>query len=256
MFEEGALTTKDFLRLAQVRSKTYGFLSSAYLQIPERQFVARLISQEISSLCSAFPATGGLPGEVEKGLKDIARFVEVSRFRDPDEVCLSLSADRTRLLRGIKPGYSPPPPYESVYRDGEGNLMGRSAMEVAREYAGDGIAISDECREPPDHIGLELDFMRFLAEKEAECWEQEEPARALTYLDKERHFLREHLALWVSDFCDRVVDMAALDFYRGIARMTRGFIADDLEKIEGYIGMLKFSEQERGGVNNVEYSVP
>ena len=117
--------------------------------------------------------------------------------------------------------------------------MGKPAVDVQRKYAEAGVGVPTECKEPPDYIGLELDFMRFLAEKEAESWRKKERDNALGYLNMEGDFLEEHITKWVPRFCDKVIDMAELDFYRGIARMTKGFITDDREKIEGFINMVK-----------------
>jgi TorA maturation chaperone TorD len=58
------------------------------------------------------------------------------------------------------------------------------------------------------------------------------------YLNLERNFLREHIMEWVPGFCERVADMAEFDFYRGIARMTKGFVVDDYETIVSLIALM------------------
>ncbi len=239
MLEEGILTLEEFLHLAEARSKIYGFLSSVYMQIPDRDFVKKLRGKEVSLLLLTLSPDSGLPEEMENGLEDVKGFIMASKGQPLEKVCQSLSVDRTRLLRGIKPEYSPPPPYESVYRDGELSLMGKSAVEVHGEYAKAGVGMPDEYKEPPDYIGLELDFMRFLAEREAESWRKEERDKALDCLIKERTFLEEHITKWIPEFCDRVIGLAEFGFYRGIARMTKGFVTDDLEKVDSFISMLK-----------------
>lgn len=51
---------------------------------------------------------------------------------------------------------------------------------------------------------------------------------------------RVHQLNWIDDLCDAVLDVAETRFYRGIAKMTRGFvhmetevIADELEALQG-----------------------
>ena len=233
MIEEGKLTPEKLLEVAESRSKIYGFLSSVYIEVPSRNFVKTLLGEGVSSFLSILPSDIGLPQEIEEGLEDIQRFIKTSSDQAVEEVHQSLSVDYTRLFRGIMPGYGPPPPYESVYRNGGRVLMGRSSVVVHRKYAAAGVCTPADYHEPPDYIGLELDFMRFLAEKEAESWRKEERDSALGYLNVERDFLDEHIIRWIPGFCDKVIYMAELDFYRGIARMTKGFIADDHDKLEG-----------------------
>lgn len=51
---------------------------------------------------------------------------------------------------------------------------------------------------------------------------------------------RVHQPNWIDDLCDVVLDVAETRFYRGIAKVTRGFvhmetevIADELEALQG-----------------------
>lgn len=239
MPEKTTLTSEEFLRLAEVRSQIYSFLSSIYIQIPSLDFVKKLLDKESSSFLSTIPLDDGLPQEMLEGLEDIQKFISTSKGKTVEEVQQSLNVDRTRLFRGLMADYSPPPPYESVYREETQLLMGKSTIAVREIYAKAGVGVPDDYKEPPDYIGIELDFMRFLAQKEAKSWKNKKRANALGYLKKEGDFLEGHIAKWVPRFCDKVIDMATLDFYRGIAKMTKGFITDDREKIEGFINSLK-----------------
>ncbi len=239
MIEERTLTSDEFLELSEFRGRIYGFLSLVCLQVPSHDFVNRLLGDEVSSLLSTFPFDTGLPQEMEEGLEDIQRFIRTFSGQAVADVHQSLSVEYTRLFRGIQSGYGPPPPYESVYSSERHALMGRAAFEVQREYAEACVGTPAGYNEPPDYIGLELDFMRFLAEKEAESWERDERDRALGYLNMERDFLGKHIIKWVPEFCDKVTDMAKLDFYRGIARMTKGFVTDDYDRIEDFTDALR-----------------
>ena len=58
-----------------------------------------------------------------------------------------------------------------------------------------------------------------------------EQQEALIFAEKERAFLDEHITEWVPRFCEVMVQEARLDFFRGIARMTRGFVLAETEKV-------------------------
>jgi TorA maturation chaperone TorD len=106
----------------------------------------------------------------------------------------------------------------------------QATVAVATAYAEAGVGLPESVRDQPDYIGLELDFMRHLTEKEAGAWTEGNGEEALQVLEKERAFLKEHVARWIPLFCEVMDREARLNFYRGIARMTRGFVLDEVQK--------------------------
>ncbi len=68
---------------------------------------------------------------------------------------------------------------------------------------------------------FELDFMRHLAEKEAEAWPSNNLEEVMKITKSEQVFLDEHVLRWIPRFCDLMFDQAELDFYRGIARSRK-----------------------------------
>jgi putative dimethyl sulfoxide reductase chaperone len=95
-------------------------------------------------------------------------------------------------------------------------------------YAEAGVGLPEEVRDQPDFIGFELDFMRHLSEKESQAWAEPNQAKAKEVLEKELQFLKEHILRWIPHFCDLMLKDAQLDFYRGIARLTKGFVQGEV----------------------------
>jgi len=87
--------------------------------------------------------------------------------------------------------------------------------------------VPEEWRQPPDYIGVELDFMRLLCERERQEREEKETDALRHILEIENSFLEEHLALWVPVFCEKMFQQAHEDYYRGVARLTAGLVAYD-----------------------------
>ena len=90
-----------------------------------------------------------------------------------------------------------------------------------------GIRVPEEWHQPPDYIGVELDFMRLLCEKELGHRNNSQLKALREVLDEEKAFLEDHLGLWVPDFCKRMLEEAREDYYRGIAHLTLGLVAFD-----------------------------
>jgi TorA maturation chaperone TorD len=205
--------------LASCRSRVYGILAAAYNRPPDRSLADRLARLDTSGR--------DCPAELREGIDLIEAFSRACRARPAREVATELAVEGTRLFRGVKPGYGPPPPYECVYAGPEGQPQMQATAAVARSYAEAGVGLPEGLGERPDYIGLELDFMRLLTEKEARAWAEGKPDEAARIAEQERSFLEEHLARWVPRFCGLMGEASRLDYYRGIARMTGRFVEDE-----------------------------
>jgi TorA maturation chaperone TorD len=183
-----------------------------------------------------------LPKDMREGLRLIEGFIRDSQAKPVDELRTELGVERTRLLRGVKPGYGPPPPYESVYVGSDRQPLMQASVAVRQIYAEAGVELPEEVRDQPDFIGFELDFMRHLAEKEATAWTDADREQALRFLEQERAFLEEHITRWIPRFCEVMAQEARLDFYRGIARMTKGFVLDEAKKVAEFIEWAQVAE--------------
>lgn len=202
------------------RSRFYWFLSSFYLRKPDKAFLEELRSK-ISGI-------GGGIDEVEEALEVLKKALEHSNL---EELSQRLVVEFTRLFRGVKKGYGPPPPYESVYR-GEGKVVGEVTLEVMKIYSEAGFGIIDEYAGPQDYIGAELKFMSFLCYKEMEAWENKKIDEGKRYLEMQKKFLDEHLLQLIPEFCRRVEEETREEFYVGVAKLTKRFVLMDAENIE------------------------
>jgi len=216
---ETALSTSE-VSLAQARGDLYCLLAYAYSQLPRPGFLeglGGLVAVARASLAQlSAPGFPGLAG-VEGALERLAAQLRDSQ-QEGDRGLQELAVEATRLLRGLRPDYGPPPPYESVYREG-GQVMGLSAQQVRQAFGEVGYTLPPG-GEPPDHVGIELDFMGHLCHREASA----EAAEAATYQERGRQFLREHLLPWVPRWCHQVAQQAHPGLYRGLAELTTAFL--------------------------------
>jgi len=225
------VSSEEWTTLATSRSRVYGFLGAVYNRLPDDQFAQSLSGTDLTDFPLSMSGSQDLPEDMREGLRLIERFIQDSQGKPVDELRTGLAVERTRLLRGVKPGYSPPPPYESVYVGSDQGPLMQASVAVRQAYAEAGVGLPEEVKDQPDFIGLELDFMRHLTEKEAQAWAAGDPEEALKVLEKEQAFLEEHITRWIPRFCDVMLQEARLDFYRGIARMTKGFVLDEAQKV-------------------------
>lgn len=211
--------------LALSRARVYGILAAIYSK-PVGDAELDVFRQWWLILVEL--VQGNLPELIIRGLGKIQSCLEDDDSNTPDRREATLQSEFLPLFRGLRRGSSPPPPYESVWVDG-GFVYGPSADRVGQKYRQFNMRILNN--EPPDHLALELYFMRFLCEKEAEARSSGQSVQ--DWLREEEDFLREHLVTWLPAFCEGIRESCETLFYSGVADITEGWICLDQEIIKG-----------------------
>ncbi len=214
----------DRVRWAEARGNMYRFLSAAFLEPPSEALIAPLLAN----------------GFVE-GLKDVFGTAAVDELR---QFARGFQRDHASLDQEFQDLFMVPlgryvTPYEAVYRDEreigdtrvQGLLMGPSTLAVKQLYREAGVAISEDFKDLPDHVGLELACMEFLCEAEARAWDQEDLGEACRVRDLQRRLVHDHLIQWVPALCERIHERAAGPFYRGIARLTEVYLTQEADAL-------------------------
>jgi TorA maturation chaperone TorD len=106
-------------------------------------------------------------------------------------------------------------------------MVSSHTLEVRGFYERFGLVSERKEQEPEDHIGLELEFMACLCDRHGECLCKGDVPEAAMTVQAQRDFLDGHLLRWVSPFCEAIDRCAWTDFFRGLARLTEGFLAWD-----------------------------
>lgn len=216
--------------LALARSKVYELLAALYTGPPDLELL-RILRRWAASLQDSGSSSHLLSVQMKQGLTTIDSFLQKEEKTDEKKLQESISVEFTRLFRGIKPDYSPLPPYESVYRQEFGHVFGESTFEVYRKYRHFGFDLTSEFRgEPPDHISFELEFMHLMCSGEAKAWESDDEDEALRYLKEEKEFLEKHLLSWLPEFCDKIRMFDRISLFCGIADFTEGWVVFDYQE--------------------------
>lgn len=145
-----------------------------------------------------------------------------------DETLINLAIDYVRTFVGTgKSSNGAAYPYESVYTSEFRLLMQDARDKVLELYRAEGIDKTPDFCDPEDHLALELSFMVFLNLRCHELMCAGKQPEAVEYLKQQHRFLKEHLINWVPTLCRDIAGFAREDLYRGLALVTRGFLAID-----------------------------
>lgn len=106
----------------------------------------------------------------------------------------------------------------------------RQTEEVVRFFEYFGLKISKEAARPPDHLATELEFMQYLAFKEAAS---ASPRLAGSFRRAQEDFLARQLSTWLPEFARRVAAGESQPIWTWAAHKLVEFIEADVRYLKG-----------------------
>ncbi len=230
---DAALNPQELASSARARAAFYSFLSVHFTTLPDPAFVERMRNGDVTLMLEALVNDEAAEADIVTGASLMRDYLNQTRGVETAELSQALGVDRTRLYRGVSPTYGPPPPYEMVWSKMWQDIS--LLQTLARTYREMGLAPSPDAAERLDYIGVELDFMRELALREAAAWESDTPATAAKLLEAQHAFMTEHLGGWPSAFVEKALEWAKTDFYKGHLLMLRGFVTSEQQELASLV---------------------
>ncbi len=126
-----------------------------------------------------------------------------------------LAVEYARLFIG--PFQVPAPPYGSIYLENEQRVMGETSMATLQLYQEAGLALDEECKEPPDHIAIEFEFISFLSYQISAYLSNNKESNAHDYKKIRKTFINNFLGIWLLPFAESVRAATDNDFYAALA---------------------------------------
>lgn len=205
----------------QQRANCYKLLSLCYYQ-PDKE-IGSIITALNSEISEIVPEAVGLLEGITQELKE-----------HQDDLNYFL-IDYAKLFVG--PFNVLASPYSSVYLDHARRVMGDSTLDASKMYRKAGLEISGDLKDVPDHIKVELEFMQYLilqhiSNEDSSC--EDNSAEGISteensILALQKEFMYSHLALWLPDFCQTVINNAQTVLYKNLAEVTKIFMSRDKE---------------------------
>ncbi len=119
--------------------------------------------------------------------------------------------------------------YESVYTSPAKMLYGESTQQVKKFYQKCGMEIVDKTL-MPDHIGLELELMSYLKQKEALALENGKQD-ASKWVELQKEFMTAHLDEWAAQFFAAVFETAEHQFYKEMAKLGKKLMEIEMSEV-------------------------
>lgn len=215
---------------AGLRSRLYGALAEA-LAYPDEELAGAIRSGELAA------ALRELLAALDPAL---AEELDEAALRDAGPDDEALPVEYTRLF-DVGPAGPPCPLYGGLYA---GDRMG-VMEEAVRFYNHFGLRLAEEPRELPDHLGTELEFLHFLAYREAETLER--GGDAAPFARAQRDFIERHPGRWVPRLRQRVEAQEAMRFFPALLHCLEGLLEAERRRLSARHGP---SPQRRGGATS------
>ena len=114
-------------------------------------------------------------------------------------------------------------PFESSYRNYEGNVLQQETLKVRNFYHYVGLQVANEGQIPDDHIQFELEFiLHVLSDSTIQDHRQ-------LY----KMFLENHLMQWVFEHCEKIVENSQHPITYAMGFLLREFLQLERKMMEG-----------------------
>ncbi len=214
--EEGGLS-----EVLEARASFYEMLASFYFN--------PLTVEQIEAMAEAdLSAYAEINEDFAEGFNDITRYLR----RRNSGTRQTLAVDFTAAFAGTSTYEGKTAvPYKSVFTDDEGLLYQEGYQEVSRAFRKERIKRREGLDWPDDHISFMFQFMAVLSRRTEENLADGDTESARHNLETSADFLEKHIASWFDEFSDLANKLIKTRFYRGVLKITHGFIVLDKETI-------------------------
>ncbi|UCE85440.1 MAG: molecular chaperone TorD family protein, partial [Deltaproteobacteria bacterium] len=212
---------------AAARSRAYQLFTEAF-RYPQGDLLAAIASGDLAE--ALHKALSALDPGLATGV-DTAALADTGQDDD-------LAVEYTRLF-DVGVSGPPCPLYGGLY----GGARMKTMEEAVRFYNHFGLTLSDDPRELPDHITTELEFLHYLAFKEAEALGGGEDPGA--FRRAQRDFLERHPGRFVPKLRERLEQQSPMRFFLELTRQLERLLAHELESLIAEVGAAPPASSQR-----------
>ena len=220
MTENIELTTPEWQEKLTGELLLFTLLGKMLLQIPEKHWLQPLLDEDLF----AEAPFAEQQTKVIQGLTLLRKWSQEYETTLTPDLLNDLKADYTRLFTGLIK--IPVAPWESVFFTEERLVFQKQTQDVRGWYRRYGMAVTNQYKEPEDHIGLELTFIAHLAKIGLAALATQNEVDFEGALAAQRDFAAKHLFLWAPLWCSLIQEYAQTDFYRGLAQIVNGALIE------------------------------
>ena len=215
-------TVREACELLDARAAFYRMLSSLYFTELSEEGIESISNKGLDGVSFDDEA-------IDEGFREIADYLSLRDGSTRQELAVDFAGS---ILAAGSYEKRCATPYESVFTSESGLLMQDARDDVYRIFCESHLEVEESLRMPEDHLSFELEFMARQSEECSSLAREGKVQEALAALSVQKSFLERHLLNWIDDYCDCLDEVARTGFYKGVSKITRGFVKADEGSIE------------------------
>lgn len=166
---------------------------------------------------------------LEQGFDDIRRYLRKRNTGTRQ----ALATDYTSAFAGVKTIEEKTAiPCASLFLSGIKHFYAEQRGIVLNIYKKELVRLSEGVNLPEDHLAFELEFLGIMSENCLEALQADDVQTAIRKLDVSKDFIENHILNWFEKFESVANEIIETRFYRGVIRITKGYLLFDLKTIE------------------------
>lgn len=210
---------------------------AAYYRMLAELFFRELTQQQVDHLAGmGFAGMAGDNALIAEGYEDMHRYLR--HANSGTRQALACDYAHTFLAAGNYETFAATP-FESVFTSELGLMMQEARDGVYKMYCEQHIQPQADLHVPEDHVSFEFEFLATVIERMNAALLASDFDRARDLAQTVSNFHAQHQLNWVDDLCDAVLDVAETRFYRGVSKVTRGFVHMETDVIADKLDVLQ-----------------
>lgn len=216
----------QYLELIRYRESMYRLFASLYIEELDKDMLEKLLKLRLPKITTP---KQNWQIDFNAGYELFENYLEGYRGRSEEVVDANLedlAADYAKIfLAAGQASGKAAFPYESVYVGTDSEFGGSIQTNLHALYMSKGLKMKEDMfKIMEDHIGLEFNYMAELLHAQADALKEDDEETSQKLRKEQISFFREHIMNWTTSFTNDIYKYADRDFYKGLARMTSGFL--------------------------------
>lgn len=229
-YEEIQLDFAQVQEILKGRTAFYRTLSSLYFQPLTDGEIEAMAASNLADFCEE-------EGLMAQGIHDMVLYLK----RRNSGTRRELAVDYTMSFGGMGAiNEENALPLRSLFMEHcEREMYAEGYREAFAAYKKSCIKKAEGVDYPEDHIAFMFQFVALLSERASENIAQANTTEALEDLQAARSFIEEQIISWFPTLSKRAEQFMTTKFYKGVLKMTQGYLEDDLETLDAIIATVQ-----------------
>ena len=212
---------ETLIEVLEGRSSFYSFLAGFYFKPLTQEQIDEMAAKDFSGFDEVDPL-------LASGFNDITRFLRKRNTGTRQMLAIDFTSSfgGTQTYKGRVAV-----PYASVFLSVEGLLNQEPRNEVFRIFKRNRLRVADE-KIPVDHLSFMFEFLATMSERAITHIKEGKDSEACLCLTESRGLITDYILTWFSDFAELANLLIEARFYRGVLRVTEGYLLMDLQTID------------------------